>query len=243
MYSYVDLGDDNAPGGTGGDADETIYLVYDSERTVGGTTTYVYRSVDILADAVDADDDGTAEQAQVTADLAAATAYQHINFGVWAALMANGRTISGLGIGFVNTIDGATMTGADMPNNGGATYRGDWVATVQDADPDGDGTVNMRNGAAMLTADFGDNEITVDLVGLADLEGDIDGNTFSGTEATVDDGPGGLTDGADFTGTFNGAFFGAQAAEAGGVFNFASEDNEDGAFAGAFGGDRQPEDN
>ena len=41
------------------------------------------------------------------------------------------------------------------------------------------------------------------------------------------------------TGTFNGAFFGSKAAEAGGVFHFTSEDNEDGAFAGAFGGDRQ----
>ena len=31
---------------------------------------------------------------------------------------------------------------------------------------------------------------------------------------------------ADFTGSFSGGFYGANAAEAGGIFNFASEDNE-----------------
>ena len=45
-----------------------------------------------------------------------------------------------------------------------------------------------------------------------------------------------LTAGADFTGTFDGGFFGSKAVEAGGVFNFNSD--EDGGFAGAFGGER-----
>ena len=38
--------------------------------------------------------------------------------------------------------------------------------------------------------------------------------------------------------TVNGAFFGSRGAEAGGVFDYASNDNEDGAFRGAFGGNR-----
>ena len=31
------------------------------------------------------------------------------------------------------------MTGHDMPNHGGATYSGGWIAHVQAADPDGNG--------------------------------------------------------------------------------------------------------
>ena len=41
-----------------------------------------------------------------------------------------------------------------------------------------------------------------------------------------------------FMGSFSGAFFGPKAKEAGGVFDYSSEDNEDGAFRGAFGGVR-----
>ena len=37
----------------------------------------------------------------------------------------------------------------------------------------------------MLTADFGDGDITATLTDLATLEGDITGNTFAGTKATV----------------------------------------------------------
>ena len=45
---------------------------------------------------------------------------------------------------------------------------------------------------------------------------------------------------ADFEGSFSGAFYGSKAAEAGGVFDFESDDGEDegGAFRGAFGGKR-----
>ena len=50
--------------------------------------------------------------------------------------------------------------------------------------------------------------------------------------------PYGLDSDGKFTGTFSGGFYGKQAAEAGGVFDFTSEDAEAGAFRGAFGGDR-----
>ena len=211
----------------------------------GGTTTYTYRRVVVLVDH-DSDEggvegDGT-DMRTVTAALPEATEYKHINFGIWAALgeaEKNGsHEPAALGVGFVDSI-GDGMTGADMPNNGDATYKGDWVATVRAADGDGDGDISLEHGEATLTADFGDGDITATLTGLATLEGDITGNTFSGKKATVDGNTFGLTEGADFTGTFNGAFFGAKAAEAGGVFNFTSEDKEDGEFAGAFGGDRQ----
>ena len=44
---------------------------------------------------------------------------------------------------------------ADMPNNGGATYNGNWVATVRAADPDGEGDITLEDGPASLMADFG----------------------------------------------------------------------------------------
>ena len=49
--------------------------------------------------------------------------------------------------------------------------------------------------------------------------------------------PGGLAN-AELMGSFSGAFFGPKAAEAGGVFDYSSADNEDGAFRGSFGGTR-----
>ena len=62
---------------------------------------------------------------------------------------------------------------------------------------------------------------------------------FSGTEVAVDvANTHNLTATPDFTGSFSGGFYGAKAAEAGGIFDFASEDNEAGAFRGAFGGDK-----
>ena len=78
---------------------------------------------------------------------------------------------------------------------------------------------------------------------MATLEGTIDTNTFTGTKATViaedTDDPHGLDMAGKFTGSFSGGFYGAQAAEAGGVFDFTSKDAEAGAFRGAFGGDRK----
>ena len=60
------------------------------------------------------------------------------------------------------------------------------------------------------------------------------GTRSRGTEAAATGS--GLDASADFEGSFSGGFYGAKAAEAGGVFDFASEDNEGGAFRGAFGG-------
>ena len=241
VYSYVDDQDNTDP-----TDDVTVYLVMDSQRTAGGTTTYVYRSVDIMAAASDATTDGTAEGVQITANIPEATDYDHIHFGVWAGLKAaakNGdQDIADLGIGFVQSI-GDGMTGADMPNNGSGTYTGNWVAAIQAADVDGNGAITLTSGAASLMADFGDGEITATLTGLATLEGDISGSEFSGTKATVaDDNTSNLTASSDdvaFSGSFMGGFYGSKAAEAGGVFDFASEDNEAGAFRGAFGADRK----
>ena len=225
------------------DAEERTYVVLtgENENKVTGVTTYIYDVVDVTAEAAIspvADSTGLI-QIQVTAKIAEAKEYKHIHFGVWAALGAaesDGlQELSDLGIGFVQSI-GDGLTGTDMPNNGKGTYSGNWAAAVQAAD---DGGISLQNGAAGVTADFSKAKITATLEGLATLEGAVDTNTFSGTKATLVDAPvGGLTPAAKFTGSFSGGFYGKQAAEAGGVFDFTSEDAEDGAFRGAFGGNR-----
>ena len=169
--------------------------------------------------------------------------YKHIHFGVWAALGAAEKSglqeLSDLGIGFVQSI-GDGLTGADMPNNGTANYSGSWVAAVQAAEEDGNGVISLKYGSAGLEANLTKATITANLDGLAKLEGAIDTNTFSGTKATVDaDNTYNLDSTGKFTGSFSGGFYGAQAAEAGGVFDFTSKDAVDGAFRGAFGGDRK----
>ena len=207
-----------------------------------GVTNVVYQHVDIT---VNHDDDVDTDEVRVRARLNEATAFKHMNFGVWAALAeakADGaHDPEALGIGFVNALaTGDRMTPVDdMPNNATATYTGAWAGTVQAADGDGNGATTMQRSGADIEANFGMGDITVTLDTLATLTGAIDGNTFEGTEAEVMDMPlGNLTGGATVTGTFNGGFFGAEAAEAGGVFSFASKDNKNGAFTGAFGGDR-----
>ena len=180
---------------------------------------------------------------QVRAALPVAIDYKHIHFGVWAALGAaeksGSQELSDLGIGFVQSI-GDGLTGADMPNNGTADYSGSWVAAVQAAEDDGNGDISLVYGAADLEANLTKVTITAALDGLATLEGTIDTNTFSGTKATVgDDNTHNLDSTGKFTGTFSGGFYGAQAAEAGGIFDFTSKDAVDGAFRGAFGGDRK----
>ena len=182
----------------------------------------------------------------MTAKIPEATDYKHIHFGVWAALgeaeMDGSQELSDLGIGFVQSI-GDGLTGADMPNNGDAEYSGNWVAAVRAADEDGNGGISLESGPASLKADFEKADITATLTGLATLEGDIAGNTFDGTKATVGaevaDNPHGLTVGGEFTGEFSGGFYGTKAAEAGGVFAFTSEDQEAGEFSGAFGADKE----
>ena len=235
VFSFLDVGPNNAVGG--GD-DVKVYVVLETTSTTGSTTTYTYDVIDVDVEASDATTDGTAEEVQVTANIPEGTDYDHINFGVWAALDEDGANPSAHGIGFVqNIVSDGSMTPV-MPNFGDATFNGNWVATVQMADPDGNGDISIQDGTAMMTADFEDNDVMVTLTGLATLEGDISENTFSGTEATVGTNTYGLTADEDFTGSFEGAFFGVGAAEAGGVFSFGSEDMEAGAFAGAFGGAR-----
>jgi len=129
----------------------------------------------------------------------------------------------------------------NMPAFGTAKYNGNWVATVQAADPDGNGDVMLRDGAAMVEANFRSHMIHADLTGLAMLKGSIAGNEFSGTMASGVSDMHGLTStaaGGEFSGAFSGAFYGDQAMEVGGVFDFMSEDMKAGAFRGAFGGSR-----
>ena len=235
VFSYVDPNDDE---------DTRKYAVLTCENKTDADTTYIYTDVDVLVNH-DADSD-TAETA-VKARLPEATEYKHIHFGVWAALgeaaKSGSQKISDLGIGFVQNFSGEGLTSIgggsdDMPNSGEATYNGNWVAAVQSDDPDGNGPINLDVGAARLTADFEESEITALLTGLATLSGDISGNEFSGTKASLithDD----LNATGTFTGSFSGGFYGTKAAEAGGIFDFTSEDAEDGAFRGAFGGDKQ----
>ena len=217
--------------------DEKKYAVLSSTLIEGETTTYTYTEVDVTVTIANADP----EEVMVKASLPEATAYEHINFGVWAALSeadaAGMQDVASLGIGFVQSIgDGAT--GDDLPNNGSANYEGSWVAAVQAMDEDGDGDITLEDGDASLSADFSEGEITADLDSLAMLKGDISGNTFSGTKVS-DIAHDALDDEGEFTGTFEGGFYGAKAAEAAGIFDFTSEGMEAGAFRGAFGGDRK----
>ena len=239
VYSYMTAGSD---GDLGTDDDVTNYVVLQSEFKEGDTTTYTYRSVDTMVTIPTNGGDSEAMNMGVKASLAAMTDYNHIHFGVWAALgdAENDGTQdpSDLGIGFVQSI-GDGMTGEDMPNNGMGKYEGNWVAAVQVEDEEGNGAISLKHGAASLTAYFGKGEITADLMNLAMLKGDITGNTFSGDKASDIKTMYGLDADADFEGMFSGGFYGSQAAEAGGVFSFRSEDAEGGAFRGAFGADRK----
>ena len=240
LYSYVSTADDPSTA----DRDETVvtYLMLHETSTVGATTTYTYRTVDVEVEvAAFASEADTEFDTQVMATIPEATDYKHIHFGAWAALgdaKKDGTQVpADLGIGFVQSI-GDGLTGTDMPNNGTANYSGNWAAAVQKADDDGNGDISLLNGDATIGADFSKATITATLTDLAKLTGAIDGNTFSGTKASDFSAMHGLASDGMFTGTFSGGFYGKQAAEAGGIFDFTSEDAEAGAFRGAFGGDR-----
>ena len=220
-----------------------VYVVWTGAVVDTDATTTTYTAVDVLAPAAAPAEDGNPiTQVQVTAAIPEATPYTHIHFGVWAALgeaeADGGQDGADLGIGFLQNYSGEGLTGADMPNNGEATYSGNWVATVRGEDPDGNGDISLESGAASLVADLTEADITATLDGLATLSGDIAGNTFSGDEAS-DITHMRLDDEGEFTGSFSGGFYGAKAAEAGGVFAFTSEDQEAGEFSGAFGADRK----
>ncbi len=235
VYSYVP-----PTGATNAGVRQYATLSMTAADAGTGTTTYTYNTgADIVADAAAADgpDAGTdPDAAQVAVPIPGPEAYEHIHFGVWAALgdasASGAQDLSGMGIGFVQSI-GDGMTGADMPNAGTVTYSGNWVAVVLQGAGDDSGA--LEHGAASLSANLDDAELTATLTGLATLEGAIDGSAFEGTMATAAaNNTYGLTPGGDFEGSFSGGFYGAAAAEAGGIFDFSSEGN--GAFRGAFGG-------
>ncbi len=216
------------------------YATLTTTSTTGDTTTYTYDTGHDITGitGIDGPDAGTEpDESQITAGIPGPVAYKHIHFGVWAALgeaAANGdQDVAGLGIGFVQSI-GDGMTGADMPTTGSATYNGNWVATVQSADAHS-GSVSLDHGVATLSADFDEATVEADLAGLAMLEGAISGSGFEGTDASGI-AHSRLTSGASFEGSFSGGFYGSKAAEAGGIFDFASESG--GAFTGAFGGNK-----
>ena len=232
---YVETGrEDTTVGATGGDPDDGIDQTKKFlERNVsGGETTYT--PVNVI---------------QVTVDNA--TPFKHIHYGLWNGLSGSGaNTVADLdlGTGFVNALaSGMGMTNPDhdadggMPNFGGATYNGNWVANVQAADNESDGPITRHDGASSMTADFVKDTVKVTLSGLATLDGDISENTFSGVAKPklANALPGGLANADDFMGSFSGGFFGPSAAEVGGVFDYASKDNKNGAFRGAFGGDQK----
>ena len=241
VWSYQHLGADGAVGG--GD-DSVRYAIKTEEEVTFATDTVEisYARVDIMV-TLPVVGAVAAKDIQATAQLPDAMAYDHIHFGVWAGLgkaaKSGAQDIADLGIGFVQSI-GDGMSGDDMPNNGSGTYAGNWVAAVQAQDtPAGDdGDISLEHGAATLMANFGKGEITATLTGLATLSGDIDGNMFSGDEASDISAMHGLDAATDFEGSFSGGFYGTKAAEAGGIFDFASDDGEGGAFRGAFGAGR-----
>jgi len=135
--------------------------------------------------------------------------------------------IADLGIGFVQNHDGSGVTTGHV--TGTATYSGDWVAVVR---PMHSSSLATEDGHAELIANFSEDEFTADLMGLAMLEGTLSGNTFSGTDADVSHVD--MVASGTFAGSFNGAIYGPDGAEAAGVFSFDGGDS--GAFVGAFGG-------
>ena len=210
---------------TDDDIDQTkIYLERD-RTTEGGTVTVTYNVVNVI---------------EVTLDNA--TPFKHLNYGLWNGLSgAADNTIADLGVGFVNALTTGEGMTQDMPNFGGATYTGNWVANIRAGDVDGDGAISRHSGTSTIDATFGGIKpsVTIILMELATLTGDITENTFEGTKMMGVGTIGGL-DGADaaYTGDFRGGFFGSLAEEAGGVFTYTSTDKENGEFTGAFGGDR-----
>ena len=129
---YVETGKKDVTAGKKDDGidDTKLFL----ERSVKeGTTTYTRVGV-----------------IEVTIDNA--TAFKHIHYGLWNGLSgSDANTVADLGKGFVNALaDGMGMTNPDhaaeggMPNSGEATYNGNWVANIQEADEQGDGAITRH---------------------------------------------------------------------------------------------------
>ena len=97
----------------------------------------------------DKDEVDDTDERRVKASIPTASDYKHIHFGVWAALgeaakrrFAEDRRSRHRLRSEHRSDDGLTVV--DMPNNGDATYRGNWVATVREADDDGDGDISLK---------------------------------------------------------------------------------------------------
>ena len=226
LFSYLDAAGDRQ------------YATLTTTSTTGAVTMYTYATDhDITAvTAGDGPDEGPdGDETEIVAAVPGPVAYEHLHFGVWAGLgeasAAGAQDVADMGIGFVQSI-GDGMTGADMPNVGPASWSGNWVAVVLQGA--GDDSMALEHGIASLSADLDKSTISADLDGLATLSGSIEGSGFEGTTATVTANSYGLTPGGAFEGAFSGGFYGPKAAEAGGVFDFSSDDS--GAFRGAFGG-------
>ena len=216
------------------------------------STARFYQMVDIIANtskADGADADGAADNlSPVTVSLPVIEDYEHIHFGVWAALGAaktpppsptrpvGSQQLTNLGIGFVQNFDDSGMT--EKQGIGTATFNGDWVAAVrrQYASDAEAGAIALHSNSAVLTADFGTGKFKGVLTGLATLEGLLADNGFSGTKAT-DITHADLDSSEDFDGEFSGGIYGPTGSEAAGVFDF--DGKEAGAFRGAFGGAAQ----
>ena len=242
VFSYVDPNESQ-----NADGDKT-YVVWTSALDTGASTATTYTEVTIHVTLEADGDTDTTDVHEVTAKIPEATDYKHIHFGVWAALgdpeKDGSQKLSDLGIGFVQNFSGEGLTpigggSDDMPNNGTARTMVTGFAAVQRADEDGNGAINLRNGDATVMANFEKDTVSAALTDLATLSGKISGNEFSGEKASDVSAMHGLDDDGTFMGSFSGGFYGAKAAEAGGVFDFTSEDAEAGAFRGAFGGDRK----
>jgi hypothetical protein len=206
--------------------------------TEGGVTTYSYQPVSIRAGA----------------KIPAGNDYDHIHFGLWADLktvdtVSGANELSSLGIGFVTALKSGDGMTAEMPNHGDAKYSGNYVAAIQAAHPDGEGTISFEDGAADITANFRKGTVEIGMEDFVTLDGDIADNRFSKSYADAEldfddtdlniDGvqaAGSLNASGEYDGMVNGGFFGDDAEEIGGVFEFTSADNEDGSFTGAFGG-------
>ncbi len=214
-----------------------VYVRPTGSSVTGTGTNYSYQVVGIRAGA----------------KIPKAANYGHLHFGLWTDLktidsVTGDNALDSLGIGFVTALaDGDGMT-EEMPNHGDARYSGNWVAAIQALDDDGDGDIIEEEGTSEIEANFRSGSVEIDLEGFVTLDGKIEGNRFSGSYADaeldfadVDNITGGvqalgsLNATGEYHGTINGAFFGDNAEEVGGVFDFTSTDNEDGAFRGAFG--------
>lgn len=170
---------------------------------------------------------------------------EYMTFGLWELGIGDeSMNIGGAAFGALTRVSGTES----MPTVGGATYEGDLIGYNVLA-----GSTTVYVADSRLVADFGELEVTFSSSGtrnlatgvenpgfnLVETTGAINGNTFSGSGLTI----AGLAGqaGNEDSGSFGGAFFGPEAAEAGGWFemrNIGLGDNLNDRYFGSFGGAR-----